>query len=139
MPPDSVREGEELILVRAGMWRLFIPVRHVLRIHPAALPSARPGAPPLPPVVTVDGALVPVAFAAALVGDAEVCLAPDHQLVDVGAGGRRGLLWIDAVEEVLPHAPAAAVGDGDTLVACWSGGDPPLPVLDVPRVLELLC
>jgi hypothetical protein len=136
---DSIREGEELVLVRAGMWRLLLPLRHVRRIHPAALPAARPGAPALAPVVSVEGELLPVAFAAALAGDPEVRLGPDHQLVELGAGACRGLLWIDAAEEVVPYAPATGTDVNlDALVAAWSGLERPLPVLDVPRLLEHL-
>ena len=29
----------------AGHWRMLVPVSHVQRIHPAALPAARPGSP----------------------------------------------------------------------------------------------
>jgi hypothetical protein len=135
-PSDTIREGEELVLVRAGVWRLLVPVRHVRRIHPAALPAARPGPPARAPVVGVDGALLPVAFAAALAGADEVRLAADHQLVELAAGAHRGLLWVDATEDVVPHAPAP--GDPTELVAGWSGRGRPLAVLDVPRMLALL-
>jgi hypothetical protein len=135
---DVLRDGEELVLVRAGCWRLYVPVRHVRRIHPAALPAAHPGAPALAPVIAVDGVLLPVAFAASLAGEPEVRLAPDHQLVELQAGGRRGLLWVDAAEDVVAHSSAAPAPADGALVAGWSGGDRPLPVLDVPRVLDLL-
>jgi hypothetical protein len=134
--PDTIREGEELVLVRAGVWRLLVPVRHVRRIHPAALPAARPGTPALAPVVGVDGALLPVAFAASLAGAEEVRLAADHQLIELAAGPHRGLLWVDATEDVVPHTPAP--GDPAGLVAGWSGRERPLAVLDVPRMLALL-
>jgi hypothetical protein len=133
---DTIREGEELVQVRAGAWRLLVPVRHVRRIHPAALPAARPGVEALAPVVAVDGALLPVVFAAALAGAAEVRLAADHQLVELAAGSLRGLLWVDSAEDVVPHA--AAPGEPAGLVAGWSGPDRPLAVLDVPLILSLL-
>lgn len=135
---EPIRDGEELVLVRAGVWRLLIPVRYVRRIHPAALPAARLGAPALPPVIAVEGALLPVAFAAALAGEPEVQLSPDHQLVELEAGEHRGLLWIDAAEDVVPHSRAPGASDGGALVAGWSGAELPLPVLDVRQVLELL-
>ena len=135
-PSDALREGEDLVLVRAGVWRLLVPVRHVRRIHPAALPAARPGTTALAPVIGVDGALLPVAFAAALAGADEVRLAADHQLVELAAGALRGILWVDAAEDVVPHS--AASGDASALVAGWSGRERPLAVLDVPRMLALL-
>ncbi len=131
--------SEELIVVRSGAWRLLIPVRHVLRIHPAAMPAARPAAAPRPPMIAVEGELLPVAFAAALAGAGAVELAPHHQLVELGAGGRRGLLWVDAAEDVVPLEPAARPPATDALVSGWSGAARPLPILDVPHLLDLLC
>jgi hypothetical protein len=134
-----VSASRELVVVRAGAWRLLVPVDHVLRIHPAAMPTALPSAAPRSPLVSVDGELLPVAFAAALSGDGTVELAPHHQLVELGAGGLRGLLWVDAAEDVVPFEPAPGSPSADALVAGWSGGGRPLPILDVPRLLELLC
>jgi hypothetical protein len=135
---DGVTAGEELVLVRAGAWRLLLPIRHVRRIHPAALPTPRPAPAPIAPIVAVEGELLPVAFAAALAGAADVELAPQHQLVELAADGRRGLLWVDAAEDVVPFEPAGGARAPEALVAGWSGAERPLPILDVPRLLELL-
>ncbi len=135
---EPVAGADELVVVRAGHWKMLLPVCHVQRVHPAALPAPRPGSPPLPPVVTVDGVLLPVAFAAALAGSASVEMRAHHQLVELAAGGRRGLLWVEAVEDVVPLEPAPGDTSGDALVAGWSGARRPLPILDVPRLLELL-
>lgn len=138
-PADTLLAEEELVTVRAGAWRLLLPLRHVERVVAAAMPAARPAPAARHPVVALGDDLVPVLFAEALLGAAEVRLAPEHQMVLLGAGGRRALLWVDAVEEVVPHAPAAAPGAdarGD-LVLGWSGAQRPLAVLDVPRVLAL--
>ncbi len=126
-------------MVRAGHWRMLLPVCHVQRIHAAALPAARPGSPALAPVISVEGSMLPVAFAAALAGSSAVEMRAHHQLVELAAGGRRGLLWVDAVEDVVPHAPAAApdVAAGPDLVLGWSGADRPLAVLDVARLIDL--
>ncbi len=126
-------------MVRTGHWRMLLPLCHVERVHPAALPAARPGVPPLPPVISVEGALLPVAFAAALAGAPSVEMRAHHQLVQLAHGGRRGLLWVEAVEDVVPYEPMAG-GDapGDALVSGWSGAAHPLPILDVPRLLQLL-
>ncbi len=131
--------AEELVVVRSGAFRLLVPVRHVLRIHPAALPAARPSASPRAPVVAVGGELLPVAFAAALAGAGAVELAPQHQLVELGAADRRGLLWVDAAEDVVAFEPVSGAPSREALVAGWSGAERPLPVLDVPHLLELLC
>jgi hypothetical protein len=140
-PGAGVPATEELVLVRAGAWRLLVPIRHVRRIHPAALPAARPAPSPLAPVVAVAGELLPVAFAAALAGAADAAgveLAPQHQLVELAVGGLRGLLWVDAAEDVVPYEPSGGSRPPEALVAGWSGTDRPLPILDVPRLLELL-
>ena len=125
-------------MVRAGHWRMLLPVCHVRRIHPAALPAARPGSPALAPVISVEGSMLPVAFAAALAGSSTVEMRAHHQLVELAAGGRRGLLWVDAVEDVVPFVSAPGETSEATLVQGWSGAARPLPILDVPRLLELL-
>lgn len=140
-PGDGVPAAEDLVLVRAGSWRFLLPIRFVRRIHPAALPTARPAPSPIPPVIAVDGELLPVAFAAALAGAAGAAgveLAPQHQLVELAAGERRGLLWVDAAEDVVPNEPSGGSRPPEALIAGWSGVERPLPILDVPRLLELL-
>jgi hypothetical protein len=113
-------------------------MRAVERVLPAAMPAARPAAGAAAPVVAVGGALLPVVFAGALVGAAEVRLEARQQMVLLADGARRALLWVDAVEDVVPHAPAPAPpGGAPDLVLAWSGADRPLAVLDVPRLLDL--
>jgi hypothetical protein len=133
---DALRAGEELVRVRAGAFRLLVPLRHVERVLPAALPAARPSPSAEGPVVALPGALVPLVFAAALLGAGEARLAPEHQMVLLGGAAGRALLWVDGVEDVVFHA-AAPEGPAGPLVAGWS--DPALPtaVLDVPRLLSL--
>jgi hypothetical protein len=139
----SVAPGEELVRVRAGAWRLLVPMRRVERVLGAALPAPPPAAgAAAPPLLAVGGELVPVVFAEALIGAHEVQLAPEHQMLLVRDGARRALLWVDAVEDVVEHAPVAppapmAAAPGD-LVCGWSGTERSLPVLDVPSLLSLL-
>ncbi|HET8542075.1 MAG TPA: chemotaxis protein CheW [Anaeromyxobacter sp.] len=139
-PGDTLRPGEELVALRSAGWRLLVPMRAIERVLPAAMPAARPATGATAPVVAVGVDLVPVVFAAALVGEREVRLEARQQMVLLADGGRRALLWVDAVEDVVPHAPAPAPpGAGPDLVLEWSGADRPLAVLDVPRLLELAC
>jgi chemotaxis signal transduction protein len=136
---EVLRPGEELVTVRAAGWRLLVPLRHVERVLSAAMPAARPSAAAAAPVVAVGDELVPVVFAGALLGEREVRLAAEQQMVLLGGGGRRVLLWVDAVEDVVAHAPAAPPGGPAPadLVLAWSGAERPLAVLDVPRVLAI--
>ncbi|HEY6004374.1 MAG TPA: chemotaxis protein CheW [Anaeromyxobacter sp.] len=136
---DAVREREDLVAIRSGGWRFLVPLRHVERILPAAMPAARPAAPAVAPVLALGEALVPVVFASALLGAAEVTLSAGQQMVLLADGGRRAVLWVDAVEDVVAHA-AAQPAPGATardLVAGWSGPERPLAVLDIPRLLTL--
>jgi chemotaxis signal transduction protein len=135
---DTLRPGEELVAVRAAGWRLLVPLRDVERVIPAAMPAARPSAEAAAPVVAVGDDLVPVVFAAALLGEREVRLTAQQQMVLLRRDRGRALLWVDAVEDVVAHAPAPAPpGGGPDLVLCWSGADRPLAVLDVQRLLDL--
>jgi hypothetical protein len=91
--------------------------------------------------VALGAELVPVVFAEALLGGAEAHLAPEHQMLLLRDGPRRGLLWVDAAEEIVEHAPVAPPPGSalpGALVAGWSGRDLPLAVLDVPALLSLL-
>jgi hypothetical protein len=141
-PPVSgdVIPREELIQLRAGAWRMLVPMRFVERVLGAALPAVRPsedGA--SAPVVAIGQALVPVLFAEALLGATEVPLDASDQMVLLRQGARRALLWVDAVEEVVEAEPVPAPPDAArrSFVAAFSGGARPLAVLDVPRLLEL--
>lgn len=136
---DILGRGEELVTVRAAGWRLLVPLRHVARVLSAAMPAARPAAEAAAPVVALGDDLVPVVFAAALVGEREVRLAAEQQMVLLAEGGRSALLWVDAVEDVVAYAPAAppAGAAPADLVLAWSGAERPLAVLDVPRLLSI--
>jgi len=88
--------------------------------------------------VRVDGALLPVLFAEALLGSGEASLRPGDQLLHLTDGARQALLWVSAVEEVVPCQPLASPpGRCPDLVAGYAEADGPLAVLDVPRPLAL--
>lgn len=141
-PPvsDALSPREELVQVRASAWRVLLPMRFVERVLGAALPAVRPmnGA-HAPPVVALAGALVPVLFADALLGAEEVSIDAADQMVLLRRGDRRALLWVDAVEAVVEFSPVPPPpGTAErSVVAAFSGGERPLAVLDVPRLLEL--
>ncbi|HET9552195.1 MAG TPA: chemotaxis protein CheW [Anaeromyxobacteraceae bacterium] len=134
-----LRRGEELVLARGGRFKLLVPLAGVERVEQAALPALRPGAgAPAHPVVAVRGALLPVLFAEALLGAEEATLRPGDQLLVLRDEERRALLWVSALEEVLPFEPLPPpAGARDELVAGFSGAPEPLAVLDVRRALDL--
>lgn len=135
--PDPLRLREELVAVRCGAWRLLVPMRHVARVLGAALPALAPGG-DAAPTVAVGSELLEVIFGEALLGAAEVALRGGDQMLLLEAGGRRALLWVSAVEEVVEHRPVeppAGAAAPAGLLAGWSAADRPLAVLDVPRML----
>jgi len=137
---EELQPREELIQVRTGAWRMLLPLRYVERVLGAALPAARPvTSGDSVPVVAVGRDLLPVIFAEALLGAEEVGLGAEDQMILLGHGGRRALLWVDAVEEVLEFLPVPPPpGDaGGLAVAAYSGAGRPLAVLDVPLLLQL--
>lgn len=125
--------------VRAGSWHMLVPMRFVERVLGAALPAASPSASgDAAPVVAIGRTLVPVLFADALLGAEEVRLGAEDQMVLLRHGGRRALLWVDAVEEVVEYSPVPPPPGATerSIVAAFSGVERPLAVLDVPRLLE---
>jgi len=133
-----LRPGEDLVVVRAGEWRVLLPMRYVERVCGAALPAAVPSERgPRPPVVSVAGELLPVVFAEALLGADEATLEPADKMVLLRHAGRRALLWVSAAEEIVEFSPVAKAPPADGVVAGFSGVDAALAVLDVPRVLDL--
>ena len=131
--------GDALLVARSGAFRLLLPLERVARIHPAALPAARLASDgPATPVVRVGDALLPVLFAEALLGGGEAWLRPGDQLVELTDGPRQALLWVSAVEEVVPCRPLPPpAGRRPDLVAGYAEADVPLAVLDVPRAVAL--
>jgi len=135
----ALRHGDALVQVRCGAFGLLLPLEAVERVLPAALPAARPAAGgPGHPVVSVGGDLLPVLFGEALLGEPEARLRPEDQLVLLRDGPGRALLWVSAVEDVVPCRPLAPPpGAEGPLVAGWSGEAEPLAVLDVARAVAL--
>lgn len=130
--------GEDLVVVRAGEWRVLLPMRYVERVCGAALPAAVPSdGGPRPPVVSVSGDLLPVVFAEALLGADEATLEPADKMVLLRHAGRRALLWVSAAEEIVEFSPVAKAPPPGGVVAGFSGAEAALAVLDVPRVLDL--
>jgi hypothetical protein len=137
---DVLQPREELVQVRSGAWRMLLPMRFVERVLGAALPAARPSTGgESTPVVAIGPILVPVLFADALFGAEEVRIGAEDQMVLLLHRGRRALLWVDAVEEVVEFSAVPSPPDAcaRAVVAAFSGTGRPLAVLDVPRLLEL--
>ncbi len=134
----ALRAGEDLVVVRAGEWRVLVPMRYVERVCGAALPAAVPSeASPRPPVISVAGELLPVMFAQGLLGADEAVLEPEDKMVLLRHAGRRALLWVSAAEEIVEFAPVAHGPPSGGVLAGFSGADEAMAVLDVPRVLDL--
>jgi hypothetical protein len=113
-------------------------MRHVERIHAAALPAAIPAeAGACHPVVSIAGELVPLLFCEALLGATAVTLASSAQMLLLRAASRRALLWVDAAEEVLPFEPVGSDAALPALASAFSGRARPFAVLDVPALLDL--
>ncbi len=137
---DTLRPREDLVQIRSGAWRMLVPMRFVERILGAALPVARPSAcGGASPVIAIGNALVPVLFADALLGAEEVRIGAEDQMVLLHHEGRRALLWVDAVEEVVEFSAVQPPPGTESraVIAAFSGTERPLAVLDVPRLLEL--
>lgn len=135
----ALRPGDPLLVARSGAFRLLVPLDDVGRVHPAALPAARLASDGLAmPVVGVGEALLPVLFAEALLGAGEAWLRPGDQLLELRARGGKALLWVSAVEEVVPCRPVAPPpGRRPDLVAGYADADGPLAVLDVDRAVSM--
>jgi chemotaxis signal transduction protein len=139
-PASDLAPGEELVLLRSGAWRFLVPMRHVERIYQAALPAALPSAgAPRHPRLALGDAMVPVLFGQVLLGAQEVVLGTEDKVVLLREdGGRRALLWVDAVEEIVEHRPVSRGADEPLdLVLGFSAWERPLAVLDVQRFLDL--
>lgn len=132
----NLEPGEPLVVVRSGPWRLLLPMRHVERVYEAALPSAVPsrdGA--APPLLVIAGAPLEVFFVQTLFGAKEIRLRAEDKVVLLRVGERRAVLWVDAVEELVPFEPCQRALDGaaprSEFVAAICAAPTPLAVLDV--------
>ncbi len=137
---SGLTPGEDLVVARAGSWRLLVPMRHVERVHEASLPSAVPsGGDPSSPMMALGEELVPVVFCDALFGAAEVHVGAEDKMMLLSEDGRRVFLWVSAAEEVVAYEPVAEGRTPLDLAAGFSGRDLPLAVLDVPGLLHRAC
>ncbi len=123
-----------LMVVRTATWRFAVPMSDVERVLAAAMPVGLPSASGTL-AVRLDDALVPVVFGASLFGADEVTLRAGDKMVVLASDAGRTILWVDAVEDVVPFVPlpagASAVAPADLdWVSCVSGGDETLAVLD---------
>lgn len=128
---------EPLMVVRTHQWRFAVRLADVERVLAAAMPVALPSADGALAVQLHDG-LVPVVFAAALFGAADVALQPEDKMVLLSSPAGRTILWVDAVEDVVPFVPPSGgseVAPADLAwISCVTGGEPALAVLDAPSL-----
>lgn len=119
-----------LMVVRTATWRFAVPMSDVERVLAAAMPVGLPSATGAL-AVRLDDALVPVVFGASLFGADEVTLRAGDKMVVLASDKGRTILWVDAVEDVVPFVPMPVGPSADLeWVSCVSGGDETLAVLD---------
>ena len=136
---DTLTPGEELLVLQVGAWRLMVPVRHVVRVAPAAMPVAVPGGDSARAMLEVAGQLLPVVFGRRLLGEATVTLAAANKVVLLQHGAQRVALWVDRIDEIDAYTPwkgeVPLSGEVGGFVAGFSAGPPALPVLDGPALV----
>ncbi|MDP1822799.1 MAG: chemotaxis protein CheW [Archangium sp.] len=126
--------GESLVVMRVGGWRCAIPLARVERVLSAAMPLKVPRGDDSAFVVRLGDTLAPVIFAAALFGAGEVELRLTDKMVVLRLPEGPCVLWVEAVEDLAPHVPLGDRAPAGRYVACFSGGDDSLAVLDLDRV-----
>lgn len=137
--PMTLTNAEPLAVVRVGAWKLALPLRAVQQVFSAAMPTAVPSNRPTPAMaVRIGDELVPVAFAAALLGVEQLTMRPEDKMVLLDADGGRVVLWVDAVEEIVPYEPlqgrVEVPGADGGWVAGFSAGEHAMAVLDPSRL-----
>jgi len=132
----TVAPGELLAVLRVGGWRCGVPLGLVVRVLSAAMPVKVPRGEGTSFVLRLGEALAPVVFGAALFGASAVELGVSDKMVVLRLPGGDCVLWVDAVEDLAPYVPlnAPAPADAGPWVACFSGGEPTLAVLDLEKV-----
>lgn len=133
--------GELLVVMRVAGWRCALPLARVERVLSAAMPVRVPRGEGASFVVRLGETLAPVVFAAALFGAAGVELRLADKMVVLRLPRGECVLWVEAVEDLAPYVPlgnAAPAPAGGEYVACFSGGDESLAVLDLDRVVSLV-
>ncbi len=137
----ALEEGEPLALLRVGSWRFSVPLRRVARVMGAAMPVGIPepaSQDGLSSAVRVQDRLVPVVYAALLFGAKDVELRMDQKMVLLSTSQGDLLLWVDAIEDILPFAPLPAPSqDAVGWAEGFCGGELAHAVLDVERLREL--
>lgn len=120
-------------MVRSAGWRFAVAMADVERVLAAGMPVGLPSAHGAL-AIRLDETLVPIAFGAALFGAEEVALRASDKMVVLSSGTQRTILWVDAVEDMVPFVPlppGAAESPVDLAwVSCVSGGAETLAVLD---------
>jgi hypothetical protein len=132
--------GDPIVVLRVASWKFALWLRDVERVLSAAMPVAVPsGDGATPPTVRISDQLVPVAFARGLFGSDESELRPEDKMVLL-SGQKPLILWVDAVEDVVPYVPfeGSAGGVPTEWVECFSGGEQTVAILDTPKLVSAL-
>jgi hypothetical protein len=136
----NVVPQEPLAVLRCGDWRFAVPLAGIEKVASAALPIALPAQEGRPShALRLGNDVLPVVFAANLLGRAEVVLKPEDKVVSVRAQGKRLVLWVDAVEDIVPFVAlpeAVAPAELGTWVATLCAGETTLPVLNLDALVE---
>ena len=138
----GLTEGEPLALLRVSSWRFSVPLRNVGRILSAAMPVAIPDPASreqgIASAVRLADRLVPVIYGAVLFGNEDVELRPDQKMVLISTAQGEVMLWVDAVEDIVPFAPLAVPNETmfgeETWAQEFTAGEPSHAVLDVDRL-----
>jgi chemotaxis signal transduction protein len=120
--------GDAVLLIRLGSRRYGLPLPAVERVLPMAAVVPLPdSAPSILGVLNVHGAVLPVIDPRHRLGLPSPTVSPEHRLILLSTAGRRFLLWVDAVDDVVVATP-------DLLTAAPS---PDTSSLTAPRVGDL--
>lgn len=122
---------DAVLLARLDTRRYGLPLSAVERVLPMAAVVPLPDSgPSILGVLNVHGAVLPVIDPRPWLGLSSPTICPEHRLILLSTAGRRFLLWVDAVDDVV----AAAAG---VLVAVASAEARSLTGRLTPRVLRL--
>ena len=140
-PPVTTDQpsGDAVLLARLGSRRYGLPLAAVERVLPMAsvvpLPDSGPS---MLGVLNVHGAVLPVIDPRHRLGLPSPTVCPEHRLILLSTAGRRFLLWVDAVEDIVVGAPGVLSAVPSPQASPLTGPHATLEGVSLtPRVLRL--